>query len=141
MKIWINDENHTERIRPLIREGMQHRADHAPPVEVPGDVNALTLRDASSESEYLETFLRLMRYRDNVDTMPFEIPHRGGWRGRLTAWIKRHLWRLLRYQHDRITFRQNLINSLYTHALEYQRDRHRDDIHRLEERIKKLEEQ
>ena len=112
MKILINNEDYTEDLKSRMDAGMREHSDRPFPVEVPAELNALALREAKTEAEYQETFTRLIRYRDNVDTMPFDIPHRGGWRGKCAVWVKRKLWKLLRYQHDRITFRQNLINSL-----------------------------
>ena len=141
MNILINNQDRTAELEPRIRQGMQRHTAAKPPAEVPPEISALALRDARDEGEYQDTLLRLLRYRDNVDTLPFEIPHRGGWRGRMTAAIKRKLWTLLRYQHDRITFRQNLINSLYTSALEYERARREAEIARLEARIEELEKQ
>ncbi len=139
MKIVINSKDRTDELKALIDTGIQGHDDEPHPVEVPSEINALALREAQTESEYQEIFTRLMRYRDNVDTMPFDIPHRGGLRGRCSVWLKRKLWTLLRYQHDRITFRQNLVNSLYSSALEYERDQRRSDIERLESRIAELE--
>ena len=139
MKIIINNQDRTADMQERIERGMQEHAQRPPPVEVPAELNALALRDAQSHAEYQDTFIRLIRYRDNVDTMPFDIPHRGGWRGKCAVWVKTKLWTLLRYQHDRITFRQNLINSLYSSALEYEREQRRAEAARLEARIAALE--
>ena len=83
--------------------------------------------------------LRLLRYRDNVDTLPFEIPRKRGWVGALTAQLKRALWKVLRYQHDRVTSRQNLINHLYTNALECEHRQRAQEIRELQRRLAALE--
>lgn len=140
MNITINNQDRTTELKARIEQGMQSHSDRPPPVQVPAELNALALRDARTQSEYQETLTRLIRYRDNVDTMPFDIPNRGGWIGKIAVLFKKVWWKLLRYQHDRITFRQNLINSLYASALEYERDQRRSEVAALETRIKKLEE-
>jgi len=139
MKIVVNNQDRTADMKDRIASGMQAHSRLPPPLETPPELNALALRDAHTEAEYQDTLIRLIRYRDNVDTLPFDIPHRGGWRGRCAVWIKKKLWKLLRYQHDRITCRQNLINSHFSGALEYERDRRRADIERLEAKIAELE--
>ncbi len=139
MKILVNNADRTAELEARMREGMRTHTTRKPPAEVPMEISALALREARDEAAYHDTLLRLLRYRDNVDTLPFDIPHRGGWRGKLMVAAKRRLWSLLRYQHDRMTFRQNLINSLYSSALEFERARRKHDIARLEARIAELE--
>ncbi len=139
MKLFVNNRDRTEELKERIAAGLRSHDKSRPPCLVPAELNALELRKANSQTEYLATLTRLIRYRDNVGTTSFDIPHRGGLRGRCSVWIKQRLWNLLRYQHDRITFRQNLINSLYTSALEYEWEERRAEIARLESRIAALE--
>lgn len=139
MKILINNSDRTAEMETRIRNGSHAHAGRRGPDEIAQDISALRLADAASETEYQQTLLRLIRYRDNVDTLPFDIPHRGGIRGRVMVAVKQALWKLLRYQHDRMTFRQNLINTLYTSAIEYEQDRREQEIKRLEARIAELE--
>lgn len=139
MKILINNKDRTGELEPRIREALQTRNTRMGPDEIAPEIGALSLREAASEADYQERLIRLLRYRDNVDTLPFDIPHRGGVRGRCLATLKSFLWKLLRYQHDRMSFRQNLINSLYTSAIEFEREQRMSEIARLEARIEAME--
>lgn len=141
MKLTVNNEDRSDEFTARIDEAIRQRGDHAAPMEMPADINALALRETRTETEYQSILIRMIRCRDNVDSMPFTIPHRGGWRGRCAAWVKGKLWHLLRYQHDRITFRQNLINSLYAGAMEFERSLHGKEIAALKARLQALEEQ
>ena len=105
------------------------------PAQIPETLSALRLHDVTNESDYLAELLRLLRYRDNVDTLPFDIPRKPGLAGSLAARFKARLWKLLRYQHDRVTFRQNLINNLYSSTLEFQQR----EIHKLRQQVAALE--
>ncbi len=112
--------------------------DRTPP-RLPPAISALVLRQAGSDAAYLDEFLRLLRYRDGVDTCAFAIPGRPGPLGRLAVAVRRLLWRLLRYQHDRMAFRQNLINSALVSALEFEQSRRRAACDALERRLAALE--
>lgn len=140
MNITINSEDRTTELKTRIEKGMQAHAKRPPPIHVPAEVNALTLREARTETEYQEILTRLIRRRDIVNTLPFDFPNFGGWTGKANVLFKKALWKLLRHQHDRIAFQQNQINSLYSSALEYERDQRRADVAALEARIKALEE-
>lgn len=112
----------------------------------PGEISALRLAETESEARFQDRFIQLMRIREGVDTNPFRIPRAPGWRGSLAVRLKVFLWQLLRYQHDRITFRQNLINSSLGGALEFEhrlRSREIDELRRsvagLESRLAALE--
>ncbi|MFN2352425.1 MAG: hypothetical protein ABR497_10810 [Kiritimatiellia bacterium] len=111
------------------------------PDEVSPEIGAPALAHCASDADYLEHFMRLLRYRDAVDTLDFEIPCRPGPAGRLMRALKRVLWKLLRYQHDRIAFRQNLINGLHTQALEWELRQRQREIAELRGRITALERQ
>ena len=119
--------------------------DRRAPPKISPEIGALVLHKASCNEEYLGHFLRLLRYRDAYDTYDFDIPRKPGFAGRVMARIKRALWKRLRYQHDRIAFRQNLIHGLFTGAIEFESDARRrrdEDIMRrlaeFEERLNKL---
>ena len=53
--------------------------------------------------------------------------------------LKTVLWKLLRYQHDRTAFQQNLINELAIDALEFQQDRLDRELTELQQRVAGLE--
>ena len=139
MKIFIDNQDRTEEIKARIESARRAGGDLPRPEEFPPATPSLALRLARSESEYQDILIRLIRSHDQLDTGDFPIPRRRGRRGRYGAWLKKKLWKLLRYQHDRIAYRQNLVNSMLSGALEYERDRHRAEIARLEARIRELE--
>ncbi len=111
------------------------------PSAVSREIGALALAGSATDAAYHENFLRLLRYRDAVDTLDFDIPRRPGPAGGCLRQIKRCLWKLLRYQHDRIAFRQNLINGLFTQALENELLLRRREAEELRARVATLEKQ
>jgi hypothetical protein len=98
--------------------------------------SALSLKDAPDERAFLERFCRLVRLHHGVRTADFDIPAR---RGRAAVAIKRALWRLLRYQHDRIAFQQNAMNELLVEALEMQQALQRRETTELRDRLARVE--
>jgi hypothetical protein len=102
---------------------------------LPAELSALSLRDARSETEYQDRLLRLVRAKSGTDTRTFDMPRRPGISGRLWGAVRVFLWKLLRYQHDRTTFRQNLVNQGLAAALEFEAAERR----RLERRVEDLE--
>ncbi|MDD5483454.1 MAG: hypothetical protein PHP98_07370 [Kiritimatiellae bacterium] len=148
MQIIIAGEDCTGELGAKIRQSaarLKKLTGRSAPPEISAAIGALTLRKASSDAEYLRHFLRLLRYRDAFDTYDFDIPRRPAPLGAVLAGLKKFLWKLLRYQHDRIAFRQNLINGLFTGAVEFEaveRKKADDDLARrlarMEERLDKL---
>ena len=102
---------------------------------LPPEISALSLRDARTEREYDDQFVRLVRAKSPVNTQDFDLPPRPGLAGAVYAAVRKFLWRLLRYQHDRVVFRQNFVNAQVASALEFQQS----EIRRLEERVRALE--
>ena len=127
------------RLRLAFRKFMVGWSHGRKPTVIPPEISALRLSGVASEAEYLEHLLRLMRYRDGVDTRPFRIPRRPGFLGAVVARFKIMLWSLLRYQHDRLTFRQNLINSTLTSALEFEHQLQEREVAGLKRRLAEVE--
>jgi hypothetical protein len=100
----------------------------------PGD-SALSLKHSRNTSDYLARYCRLMRLRYAVSTESFPIPGKPGASGSLLRKVKGFLWKLLRYQHDRMAFQQNSVNELAISAADFQQAR----ITALEQRIQQLE--
>jgi hypothetical protein len=101
--------------------------------------SALSLRQASDADEYLNRFIGLIRMRHGVRTTDYYIPRAPGLRGRVSLSLKTFLWKLLRHQHERIAFQQNLINELEINSAEFQRDRLKQEIAELKRRLDSLE--
>lgn len=139
MKLIVNGQDRTADLGAELAAAARQRPANQKPFAVAEAISALRLQTANTEGEYTAELLRLLRYRDNVDTLPFEIPHKPGWCGTLTAKFKTLLWKLLRYQHDRITGRQNLINHLFSSALECEHRQRAQEIRDLQRRLAELE--
>ncbi len=142
MKISVAGRDRTQDLGPDLRrqaENMARGDTSRQPAKLPDSISALALRKATSDADYLNELIRLLRWRDGVDTLPFHIPCRPGLCGRLAVRIKEVFWKLLRYQHDRIAFRQNLINTQLTSALEFEIVQRQKEADELKQRVAELE--
>ena len=99
------------------------------------DHTALRLKVEDPRQDYLGKFIDLLRIRHGIRTTDYYIPRGPGLRGKVAVALKTFLWKLLRYQHDRITYQQNTVNELTINALEFQQAR----IAELERRLARLE--
>ena len=120
----------------LARRAARHQGALSP--WAPGD-SALSLMESSDPNDYLARTCKLLRLRYALSTEPFPIPGKPGATGTLLRRVKGFLWKLLRYQHDRMAFQQNAINELVISALDLQRATSQQAIASLEQRIKILE--
>ena len=101
--------------------------------------SALSLTEARDPDDYIARYCRLLRLRYAVSTEAFPIPGKPGPAGTLLRRVKAFLWKLLRYQHDRMTFQQNAINELVISSVDFQRAASHQAITALEQRIQVLE--
>ena len=101
--------------------------------------SALVLKAAADRADYLRRYVDLLRQRHGVRTADFYVPRRPGWVGWVAGSVKTLLWKLLRYQHDRIAFQQNAVNELAIDALEFQRDETERELADLKRRVAALE--
>ena len=100
---------------------------------------ALQLTEYPSRDDYQRRFIDLLNMRHGVRTTDYYIPRGPGLRGRIAVALKAFWWKLLRYQHDRISHQQNLINELSINAQAFQRDRTEQELKALKDRIEILE--
>lgn len=107
--------------------------------EVSAEDSVLSLRLAKNEADYLDRLMALMRSRAGTGNYDFHVPRKPGLVGNLGALLKRVLWKLLRYQHDRVAFQQNSVNTHLTAALELMRSEYEHKIEVLERKIAELE--
>lgn len=119
-----------------LQKGWRHGL--RPPV-LSTEIGALTLGQAASETDFNERFIRLLKYRDNVDSSPFLMPRKPGLAGAVMARLRIFLWQLLRFLVDRIAFRQNHINGQLTRALEFEHEERRRETEALKKRLAELE--
>ena len=101
--------------------------------------SARNLQAAGDANDYSRRFVELLRMRHGVRTSDYYIPRGPGLRGKVAVALKSILWKLLRYQHERITYQQNLINELAIDALEFQQNRLDGELADLHLRVKNLE--
>lgn len=127
------------RLQVLVRKitrGWLHG--HRPP-EADTPIGALSLRQATSEADYLERLVQLLRHRDHVDANPFVMPRKPGPLGALTARIRIFLWQVMRFQVERQNFRQNQINRMLAQTLAFQQAQHRQETEALRARLADVE--
>ena len=98
-------------------QAMEQRKDS---VFLPPHLSALRLREARSGAELGSLYADILRYRCHVDPSAFFLPPPRTLRQRAMNLLRRLLWKVLRYQHERMFFRQNLINSHLTGLLDLQ---------------------
>ena len=142
MKIIIANQDRTAELRPeleALSQACQALPTNRKPATLPPKSCALALAGAQNETEFLDQYLRIMRQHDGVDARPFYIPRRVGFLGLLLSRFRAFLWKFQRYQFDRITFRQNLVNSLFTDTFEFQREEYRRECAILRKRLAALE--
>jgi len=142
MKILIAGEDMAPSLGAEIKrkaDVLRKRTDRAAPSKISPEIGALALHKARSDAEYLGHYMRLLRYRDAYDTYDFNIPRRSGFLGAIMAGFKKIMWKLLRYQHDRIAFRQNLINGLFTNAIEFEMEERRRNDQEINLRLERIE--
>ena len=142
MKLNVAGQDRTQDLGQAMRQqaaAMERRDARGKPAQLPADISALALARAKSDADYMDHLIRLIRYRDAVDTLDFEIPRKPGLAGLCLKRLKAFLWNLLRYQHDRITFRQNLINTQLTSALEFEVSQRQKETADLKRRVAELE--
>ena len=106
---------------------------------LPPSLKATSLGEAPNEQAYLDQAAAMLRRKCHVDTLSYPIPHRRGGLGKLQLAVRKFLWKLLKYQHDRMAFRQNLIHSQIVAQLEYQRDEAKRALAELRARVDRLE--
>lgn len=141
MNLIIAGEKRDDLLAEISREASVLQEDSRRPVTVSSEIGASALTGLETENCYHEHFLRLLRYRDAVDTLDFGIPRKPGFIGWWLSRLKQVLWRLLRHQHDRLAFRQNLINGLFTEALENEHRLRMRETSELRQRLEELEKQ
>ena len=139
MNIAVAEKDRTADLGPQIaREAARLKASGSIGSLAP-EHSALTLKQSMDVEDYLQRFIPLLQLRHGVRTADYYIPRGPGLRGKVAVALKTVLWKLLRYQHDRITFQQNLINELAIDALAFRRDQARRELADLKERVERLE--
>lgn len=101
--------------------------------------SALSLKNAKNTAEYQDILLALIRIRRGITTADFAMPRKPGWMGCVLGKVRGFLWKVFRYQHDRMAFQQNVLNELMAGALEFERDQRRREMEELRARVAAME--
>lgn len=80
-------------------------------VFLPEHQSALHLKQCRNQREFLEVFLEMTRIRQHIDTNVLPLAPGRTPLQRMAILVRKFLWRLLKYQHDRMAFRLNLALS------------------------------
>lgn len=138
MQIIVAGNDRTDELGAEIKRSAAMRRRGREPAFVDPAINSLCLSSASSEEEYLSEFVRLLRHRDAFDAMDIDVPRRRGALGWALAGLKMAMWRLLRHQYARIAFRQNLINRMFTNALECETALRERELRELRQKVETM---
>ena len=141
MKIQVANQDRTADLGAVLRQQAAGRQPVGLPPRLAPQHSALALRDARNTAEFQDLLVNLIRIRRGITTADFPIPRKPGWKGGLLAGIRKFLWKLLRYQHDRMAFQQNVLNELLIGALEFERGQRLAETGALRRRIEALERQ
>ncbi len=98
--------------------------------------NLMNLRD---EEDFLPFYLDCLRDAVFVDISDFEIYEQRRRFTRALIWLKRAIWKLLKFYTYRLWSQQNQVNGLLLSAVESTEERYRRKIEELEARVAKLE--
>ena len=140
MKLTVADKDRSKDLGGDIAAAAAVLARHpdAPPALTPFH-SALILRQATDTSDYLEKLLDLMILKSGGNAGDFYIQRKPGFAGACMAAVRKILWKLLRYQSERIVVQQNAVNAHFSAALQLVRQDYLLEIRRLEERVRELE--
>lgn len=139
MNIHIAGTDRTEELGRQVAEAAARLKADPPVVPLWPGHSALSLKQSKDDADYLCRLIDLLRLRHGIRLGRFHIARAPGLRGRLSLAWKTLMWRLLRYQHERIAFQQNLVNELAISALEFQRDQRTRDLAEVRRRLDRLE--
>jgi hypothetical protein len=139
IRVWICGEEDASFGRGL-SERSGSRRDSEYERRLNGEVALVDLLRGEGSEDYLDRYAALMRSRAFVAPPEFRLmPGKGPGRWLLFA-IRRFLWKLLRYQHDWMSFHQNTINTSLVYELEFELAERKRQIEELEQRVRRLEE-
>lgn len=139
MELYVAGQDRSSDIgAELTRQAARHQGALSP--WSPRD-SALTLKESVTPIDYIDRTIRLMRLRCAVSTETFPVPGKPGPMGSILRKVKAVLWKLLRYQHDRMAFQQNAINELIIGSIEFQHTASKQAVASLEQRVAQLEAQ
>lgn len=99
----------------------------------------MRLSTCANTDRFLDTHIELTHSRNCIETSEFDTFIGKGLFGGLFRAVKRFLWKVLRYQHDWMSFRQNAVNIQMNYQLKFEHEDRMRTMAELEERVKALE--
>ena len=140
MRVHLANRDRTADIgRQVTDAAVEMAARKDAPEYLPLPHSAVLLASSENGSVYLDRLVSLLMAKTGASTSDFYIPRRPGFVGVVQARFKALLWRLLRYQHERIALQQNMINFQLAASIEFIREEQRRKIREIEDRIAALE--
>jgi len=105
----------------------------------PGALSENFSERLSDAGDIPKALIELLRDRSVVETQAFEFPRKPGPGGSVMYYVRAFLWKLLRYQHDRMSSRQNRINALIISALEQRTEALQLEVNALKKKMSQQE--
>lgn len=140
MKVWIAGEEATGSLGKSVEDRAASLQNTEYEILLEREADVLKLRDAETTADHLKRYIALMRRESDVDPARYAQPRTPGLKGAISYSIRMFLWRLLRYQHFWMAFRQNGINAMQAEALDFEQQERQRQTAELEARVKQLEE-
>lgn len=140
MKIWAAGADRSGDLGQQVEAAAAALANHPgapPPLET--FHSSLILREAVDEADYNRKLVDLLVLKSGGSTADFYIQRRPGLLGAVTAGVRRALWKVLRYQHERVIGQQNAVNTQLTVALQFLHDEYTRELADLRGRVAALE--
>lgn len=98
--------------------------------------NLLLLQD---DAQFMEQYLTCLRQIVPVDINDFDIVEKRGALAPVSLFVKKSLWKLLKFYTYRLWSQQNQTNAVLLAAIEIINRKHKAEISELKERIESLE--
>ncbi len=140
MEILVNGQDRSDSFGVEIQREAEKLSDSYLEEALRRERPVLDLGSCRDESEFQRCHAELLRSRNCVDTARFQLPAPRGPVGRLAYMVRLFVWKVLRYQHDWMSFAQNSINIQFMEQLEMERRAMEKMFFELEHRISRIEE-
>ncbi len=140
MEILVNGQDRSDSLGGEIEREAEKLCDSGLEEALRRERPVLDLGSCRDESEFQHRHAALLRSRNCVDTARFQLPAPRGPVGRLAYMVRLFLWKVLRYQHDWMSFAQNSINIQFMGQLEMERRAREKTFLELEQRVRRIEE-
>ncbi|MBN1269121.1 MAG: hypothetical protein JXB04_05995 [Kiritimatiellae bacterium] len=134
MRLLIAGKDESEGLGRELSAAAEARAKQGSPRFLSPQHSALSLRECADTREYQDRFVTLLGMRHGVDP-EVEVLVRPGLLGKFTAAVKGVVWKLIRYRMEKLVERQNVVNEMTAHAVEFQNEILREEIAELKEKL------